>query len=185
METRKIDSNNTHVNLIFLSILVLIFIALLSFYLYSKKTRSITSIPSPTLSPKLQSFGPFPSSTPLPTPTPRSISHGKKRFQVSQGDRNIPLFGSGEINPYDPALGAEQSVIIDVAFADGVDAVSVLVQTDNKDSGPYSLALVSGTKKRGQWKGSWKMNDSYLYIYALTLKAESTASASTVQIALR
>lgn len=177
---QKTKDGNVGVDLIVLCFLIIVFIALLSYYFYSKSTRNKSS--SSISSNKSEKITIVP---PTPTPTPRAIPHGKKKFTVGQGDHTIPQFGEGEIDPYDPASGTEQTVTIAVSHKNPVNSVTVTVQTDHATSEPHQLSRISGTAQKGQWKGSWKINDSYLYTYILTFKAVSSDSSTSVPITLR
>ena len=59
------------------------------------------------------------------------------------------------------------------------------MKTDHVVSRPYPFKLISGTNTDGQWQGSWKMDDTYLYNYLLTLTAESANKSATIEITLR
>ena len=122
---------------------------------------------------------------PAPTATPRPIPTGQKGFTVSQGDKTVPQFGSGVINPYDPAKGATQTVTIAIKFNKPINKVTATLKTDKKTSPPVEFKLISGTNTNGQWQGSWKVIDTYLYSYVLTLQAESGKSVGSAIITLR
>ena len=123
--------------------------------------------------------------SPTPTSTPRPIPTGPKSFTVSQGDKTVPQFSTGIVDPYDPAKGATQTVTINVKFGKPITRVTAILETDKKTSPPVEFKLISGTNTSGQWQGSWKINDTYLYNYVLTLQAESGKSVGSVIITLR
>lgn len=122
---------------------------------------------------------------PTSTSSPRPIPTGPKGFTVSQSDKNVPQFGKGTINPYDPAKNANQTVTIGVKFGKPVTSVSAILKTDKKTSKPITFTLVSGTNTDGTWQGSWKMNDTYFYTYSLSLEAVSEENIGSITITLR
>lgn len=144
------------------------FLSKLKFPSWGKKSPQIAIVVTPT----------------PPTPTPRPIPHGPKGFTVGQADKTVPQFGKGTVDPYDPTKGATQTVTIKVQHTQPVTKVTATIKTDHDISKPYELKLISGTSIDGQWEGSWQVDDSYLYTYAIVLKAVSNKSAS-VEITLR
>jgi hypothetical protein len=125
------------------------------------------------------------SHSPTSTASPRRIPSGPKGFTVSQADKTVPQFGRGEINPYDPAKGATQTLTITVKFKDPVTSVSAILRTDKQSSELIPLTLINGTNTDGQWQATWKITDTYLYNYALSLEAKSGKSVGVVEITLR
>lgn len=118
--------------------------------------------------------------TPTNTPSPKPIPHGKVEFAVSTGKGSTgPRMSQGFIDPYDPKPGAIQTLAIEVA--EPVEKVTAILITDNKTSQEYQLKKVKGTT----WAASWKINDSYLYKYVLTIKATGPNGTSKVDITLR
>lgn len=118
--------------------------------------------------------------TPTNAPSPKLIPHGKVEFGVSTGKGSKgPQMSQGSIDPYDPELGATQTLVIEVA--EPVEKVTAILVTDNKTSPEYQLKKVKGTT----WVGSWKVDDSYLYKYVLTIKATGPNGTSKVDITLR
>ena len=127
-------------------------------------------------------------STTEPTPTPlppRPIPHGKIGFTVGQSDKTVPLFGRGFIDPYDPDKGGTQTVTISVSYKNPVSKVTAILKTDNDTSEAYSFKLVNGSDTEGEWQGSWKVTDTYLYTYALVFNAESSNKSGSVEVTLR
>lgn len=118
--------------------------------------------------------------TPTSTPSPKPIPHGKVEFTVSTGKNSKgPQMSQGFIDPYDPKLGAIQTLVIEVA--EPVEKVTATLITDNKTSQEYQLKKVKGTT----WMGQWKVKDSYLYKYVLTIKAIGPNGTSKVDVTLR
>ncbi len=164
------------VDVIVLGFLFAIFLSLLSFYLYRKYqfTKTNPSNPSAVVV------------TPLPpSPTPRAIPHGKKGFTVGQADKTVPQFGRGFIDPYDPSIGAKQTLTIRVKHSTPVTKVTAVLQTDHETSKPYELHLQSGTQTDGEWSGVWSVNSPYSYTYVLVLTATSELKSAQVTITLR
>lgn len=122
---------------------------------------------------------------PTPTRTPRKIPHGKMEFSVGQSDKTVPQLSKGSIDPYDPENGTTQTMTIAVKHSQPVDKVTATLKTDNATSQPYFFRLVKGTNTDGEWQGSWKVTDTYLYTYVLTLNAVSSDSLGMASIALR
>ncbi|MFA6532444.1 MAG: hypothetical protein WCT22_00425 [Patescibacteria group bacterium] len=121
-----------------------------------------------------------PTNIPIPTRVPRPIPHGKTEFTVSTGKGSPgPLMSQGSINPYDPKLGGIQTLEIEVA--EPVSKVVAVLMTDHKNSPKYPLKKIKGTT----WQGSWKVNDSYLYRYVLTIEATGPTGTSKIDITLR
>lgn len=159
----------------FFSILFVVLILLLVFYFSSKQKPNLTkSGPTSIESDKREKI------PPTNTPTPKPIPHGKVEFTVSTGKNSTgPRMRKGSIDPYDPDLGATQTFTIDVD--EPVNKVIAILTTDNKVSSEYQLKKTTGTT----WQGSWKVNDSYLYKYKLTIKAVGPNGTSKVGITLR
>lgn len=164
------------VDVVILCFLFAIFLTLVSFYFYRKYSATIQ---------KTSSQSEIITSPTPPLPTPRRIPHGKKKFTVGQGDKSIPQFGVGYINPYDPAVGSMQSIVISVKHTQPITSVTARITTDHLESAPYALKLIKGTNLNGEWQGSWKVTDSYLYTYIITFEAKSSSSTATVPITLR
>ena len=166
--------NNSAFRILFL-VFIFLAIILAGFFIYltynsSSKNNRFISTPSPT---------------PSPLPSPKPIPHGKIGFSVGQADKSIPQLGRGSIDPYDPPMGGKQTVTIAVKHSQPVTRVTAVLKTDNSVSQPVPLQLISGTNTDGQWQGSWQVNDTYLYIYNLVLKAESSDKQAAVEITLR
>lgn len=123
--------------------------------------------------------------TPTHIPTPRPIPHGPLGFTVGQSDRTVPQISRGTVDPYYPEKGSTQSMTIQVNHTQPVTAVVATVKTDNGVSQPYPFTLVDGTSIKGTWKGSWTINDSYLYTYAVIFTATSGEKTATVEVTMR
>lgn len=187
MEEKK--QEHTHID-IYILIVVLVVLGGLLYVFVSRKNA-----PSPLTSSTVQtqendeiSGGnenmqvnekPIPTATPQPKPIPK----GKTDFFVSVGN-NVkgPRMGKGTIDPYDPGVNAQQTMTIEVSDTVPVEKVIALLKTDNKTSSEMMLSPVPGTKN---WKGTWTVDDSYLYTYQLTIKATSASGTSSVDVLLR
>lgn len=155
----------------FLVILVFVLVYLL-FYSSLKNKNDLTSIESDKR-------------VIVETPTPRPIPHGKTPFSVGQADKTVPQFGKGSIDPYDPVRGGTLTVTVKVKHNAPVSGVSAIMKTDRTVSISHPLKLISGTNIDGEWQGAWRVGDSYLYRYALVLKAVSSNKSALVEITLR
>lgn len=170
-----VKKNKTEFTFLLVLILLLVFL-LVYFFLKNKKNLSENN---------LSSIESDKRSKQLPTPTPRAIPHGKWGFGVGQSDQTVPQFRRGFIDPYDPAKGGTQTVTINVRHSTSVNKVSAVLKTDHTISQSYPFKLISGSNTNGQWQGSWKVEDTYLYTYALVLKAESSNKSASVEVTLR
>lgn len=171
-------------------IVIVILVALLSIGAYFYARKSLTELQPYKKSSLLSNAKQKPTLTPTiegtPRPSPRAIPHGPKGFTVSQGDKTVPQFGRGTIDPYDPENGATQTVTIAVSHTQPITKVSAILKTDKNISNPIPFTLKSGTNTNGEWTGNWRMTDSYLYTYHLVLQAESAGSKpASVEITLR
>jgi len=139
-----------------------------------------TYVPTDSGPTSIESDKRAPANIPTPTRVPRPIPHGKTEFTVSTGKGSPgPLMSQGFIDPYDPKLGGIQTLVIEVA--EPVEKVTAILITDNKTSPEYQLKKIKGTT----WQVSWKVNDSYLYRYVLTIKATGPTGTSKIDITLR
>jgi hypothetical protein len=144
------------------------------------------AIKSPLLFPRHTKISIAPTPIPTPTPTPRPIPHGPKGFSVSQSDKTVPQFGSGTIDPYDPAIGATETITVAVRHTIPVTKVTAVLKTDHTISAPIPFTLKSGTSKNGQWSASLHITDTYFYTYGLVLQAGSVSGpGASVEITLR
>lgn len=138
-----------------------------------------------TPQPTKQNISMTSSRAPLITPTPRSIPHGPKRFSVGQSDKKVPQFSNGTIDPYDPEMGGTQSITISLQHSQPISTVTLKLKTDHKISEAYPLTLSEGTPTNGVWKGTWQINDTYLYTYGIVLQAVSNTTTASVEITMR
>lgn len=125
-----------------------------------------------------------PSPTTKPTITPEPIPHGPKGFSISGGKHNAPLFGRGRIDPYDPQQGETQTIIINIQSQSPVTNVQAILTTDHQEN-QIPMELVEGSETDGKWQGSWQVNDTYLHIYKLTIKATNSENTQEATLILR
>jgi hypothetical protein len=165
-------------------ITIIVFVTILlsvGAYLYARKSPILSFLPKfSTLQRNLAS-----AIAPTPTPTPAPISHGPINFSVSQGNKTIPQFRNGTIDPYDPQQGATQTVTIAIKHTQPVTKVTAVLKTDHAVSAPFPFTLIQGTATDGTWKGSWQVTDTYLYTYRIKLDAISASGSATNEMVLR
>lgn len=121
----------------------------------------------------------FVAPTPTPTPTPKPIPTGKQTFSVSSGKKTGPQFATGEIDPYDPAMGSRQTFSVSVKGTNPVTTVSLTIATDTK-SRTIAMDLNDGT-----YSGSWIVDDTYFYTYLATFTASDGSEENKVELTLR
>lgn len=200
----KLKNEHVSVDVIILVALVIILIALVSFYLIGGKEKGTTS--RPTISPTQRQEEVL-TQTPLatgtvvitrtptieitkaptatPTPSPKPIPHGSKNFMVSIGsDIKGPRMGKGTIDPYDPAIGGKQKLTIEVNDTVPVQKVVATLKTDKKTT-EHTLTAGPGVTNKGNWSGEWAVDDSYLHTYILSIQATSASGTSIVDVTLR
>lgn len=112
-----------------------------------------------------------PTASPTPTVPPLS-SKGTYKFTVSAGGDTPGLITSGVLNPVDPPLGGKQE--FEVTTAEGAENVVITLTTDTKEE---TIPLTKDSQKPNSWRGSWNLDDSYLYKY--TLKVQGTVNGNT------
>gem|GEM_PF-2121388 len=199
----KTKNEHISVDAIILVTLVIILIALASFYLIGKKEKVTTAIPTispvqqqeiPTQIPLITGTGAITkiptivitkAPTAIPTPSPKPIPHGTKNFMVSIGsDIKGPRMGKGTIDPYDPAFSGKQKLTIEVNDTVPVQKVVAILKTDKK-SVEHALTAGPRVTNKGNWSGEWTVDDSYLYTYILSIQATSANGTSSVDVTLR
>lgn len=100
------------------------------------------------------------------------LAQGKQSFTV-EGSGN-PAVVSGDIDPLDPMVGANQSFSVRVRDTDPVTSVSVSFQTDN-GLRSFPLSLTSGTELDGNWTESWVVTDTHNTTYKFTVRMTDAA----------
>ena len=105
-----------------------------------------------------------------PSPTPVALNHGKYTFEYSWGQgTTVPKMNAVTLDPNDPDVGATQNMQARFTHTAPISAITAEVWTDSTMKS-YPLTLTSGTAENGVWSGSWKISESYLYRYIVTLK---------------
>lgn len=114
----------------------------------------------------------------------RPLPTGPQAFTVSSGEKNVPRITGGLIDPYDPKVGAAQRITVNVEDENPVDSVRVSIETD-RGSKTHILKLMSGTRNKGTWEGSWRIDDSYNQRYRAILIATSKTGKAVIELTLR
>lgn len=114
----------------------------------------------------------------------RPLPTGRQPFTISSGEKNVPRITGGYIDPYDPKIGAAQTIAVNVEDENPVDSVRVAIETD-RGSKTHLLKLASGTRNKGTWEGSWRIDDSYNQRYRAILIATSRTGKATIELTLR
>lgn len=125
--------------------------------------------PSPTSSPTASPTA-SPISSPSPSPPPGGYYQGDLTVFVSTP--NNPQMMKVTISPFDPVLGATQTISLSVRDTSGTPIISVLltVLTDNR-SNNYQMSLQSGSNTNGVWATSFTVTDTHETRYELRLLA--------------
>ncbi len=142
---------------------------------YRLESPATESTPSPAAS-----FPKAPS-----TPPPKRLVQGRQTFTVSSTDRTKgPQFSEIVVDPYDPAVGREQTMMIAVSDTFPVARVSVTVATD-KGRKSYPMKLASGEATKGVWEATWNVEDSHEVTYNATFMAQDSKYTDTVTLTMR
>lgn len=116
-------------------------------------------------------------------PTPEPLAQGKQSFTVDGGGN--PAVVSGDIDPLDPMVGANQTFSVRVRDTDPVTSVSVSFQTDNGVR-TFPLNLSSGTDLDGNWTETWVVTDTHNVTYKFTIRmTDSAGRTDQMTISLR
>ncbi|MCJ7805607.1 hypothetical protein MUP46_03105 [Patescibacteria group bacterium] len=121
----------------------------------------------------------FPTPTPIQniwsayTTTPPPIGHGTQLYRTSGGVQGLPTISEVILDPEDPEVGSNQSIIVKANYTSPIKGVEVVLHTDDYKDTTYPLQLSSGTPTDGEWKGTWKVENSYNYIYRVTVKVKN------------
>lgn len=123
--------------------------------------------------------------SPLPTPQPKRLAQGRQEFTVSSKDATKgPQFSTIVVDPYDPRVGASQTMSITVSDKVPVTTVTVTVATDTEKK-TYPLKLSSGEGTNGVWEGTWKSEDTHETSYTATFTAKDGRNTDTVTLTIR
>jgi hypothetical protein len=123
---------------------------------------------------------------PTPTPTPKEntwepykgqpkplVMFGKQTYQINGSTKGAPKISEASFDPIDVKKGGTQIITVKVLDEKSeVTGVTVTMWTDNKNT-DVQLKLSTGTTKDGSWAGTFKLDDSYDYIYHATINARN------------
>lgn len=136
---------------------------------------------------KLPSPSPTPTPNPTPTPkaTPSPLKQGKETYTISQTSGVRPRIVLAEIDPHEPKVGESQRIKVWVIDQAPILEVTISLRSDNKTTTLPPTRLVEGTNLDGKWETSWNINDSILFTYVFSLKAQGTSVKSSVNLPIR
>ena len=106
----------------------------------------------------------------------------KDTYTISS--ENPPYFTWASFDPLAYKKGETQVVEVKIENEIPVDEVKVTMITDNY-SKTYELELIEGTTKKGTWRGSWVVQDSYDSQYQAELYAKNESEESKVVVSFR
>lgn len=121
----------------------------------------------------------------------RHIPSGKTGFQVSVSPTpGWPAFGDGWIDPYDPAIGAQQTFRIAVGVTppqgNPIQSVTITPILDSGQLVGYPAVLVSGSAlTSGYWEATYTVSESYCYNYLISVVAVNALGQKVVTLTLR
>lgn len=119
------------------------------------------------------------------TPVPKRLVQGRQTFSVSSTDKTEgPQFSEIVVDPYDPAVGKDQTMTIAVSDTVPVASVTVTVATD-KGRKSYPMKLASGEATRGVWEATWNVEDSHEVTYNASFMAKDSTYTDTVTLTMR
>jgi hypothetical protein len=136
---------------------------------------------------KEQGFGSIVNLKPTPTPVPRVISPlptGTQSWKLSRGKAVTgPQIQTATVDPLTPNKGVVQTITITAKNDSPITATATLT-TDNKHQSS-AMKLTSGTSTEGTWSVSWKMDDTYNYIYHIDFVLQSATGDWTGALTFR
>lgn len=122
---------------------------------------------------------------PSPSPTPTKLFHGKETYSVSRGtDATGPNISSVTLDPLDPDEQESQTISVKASNADPITAVSLSIRTDYQTT-TLTPVLTDGNATDGTWSAAWKIPESYLYNYIVTVKVTSGQQTTTIPVTIR
>jgi hypothetical protein len=105
--------------------------------------------------------------------TPPPIGHGTQVYNVSGGVEGLPRITMVTLIPEDPEMNSSQTITVKASYTSPIQGVEVVLHTDDYKDTTYPLQLSSGTPTDGEWKGTWKVENPYNYIYRVTVKVKN------------
>lgn len=139
----------------------------------SSTSQSLASLPAaltPTPSPQ-------PSPSPSPAPPPKLYTGN---VFISVSTPNNPQMMLVNINPFDPKIGEDQSLSLNVRDTTGapITRVELTVITD-KGANYYPMTLTSGSATNGTWAATYKVTDTHETRYSVKLVAANQTGQSS------
>jgi len=118
-------------------------------------------------------------------PSPVPLAHGRQTYRISGGTQGLPTISEAVLDPEDPEMGSTQTISVKANYDSAIKEVSAVLHTDDKDT-TQVLQLSSGSPTNGEWKGSWKVENSFDRSYSITVRAKNEQSlVQSVTITLR
>lgn len=105
--------------------------------------------------------------------TPPPIGHGTQVYKISGAVEGLPRITEVTLIPEDPEMNSSQTISVKTNYTSPIQGVEVVLHTDDYKDTTYPLTLSSGSPTDGEWKGTWKVNNSYNYIYRVTVKVKN------------
>jgi len=180
-------------NVVIIGVGILVVIFYIAFnigiWIYAKNTKKVThlaiknEVRQETPPNVVKSPIPTKQSTPTitPTPTPSQLtSKGVYDFSVSAGAGTQTLITGGTLDPVDPPIGGKQN--FEVRAAAQATNLYITLKTDTKEK---KVTLSKDPVKPDTWRGSWTMDDTYLYIYTVRVFGSINGKGMNHPIMLR
>lgn len=111
------------------------------------------------------------------------LAQGRQTYFISSSEKG-PKIMEATVDPFDPAPGDRQSMLVSASDAQPVRRVKVAMHMDHGIV-EYPMALVSGSPTGGRWEASWIVSDTHDYVYGAGITAESTSGVAAVELTFR
>lgn len=174
-------SGDTELTILFIVVFFLVFLILgIVYYNFTSKSNKKTSLvfknsQTETSEPSIEDESPAASPIPAsPTPTkkpPKPILSGYQEFNIQNTKKVGPIPYYISFNPYDPKINSNQTVTIKLRALNPVQKVTYRINTDNAQTEPIDLKLISGKPTDGQWQGDFVINDTYDETFYMVFEA--------------
>ncbi len=116
---------------------------------------------------------------------PKRLAQGKQTFEVSGSNRQQgPTITQVTIDPYDPAIGTQQTVQVLITGTSPLLTVRATLVTDNGER-VYPLMLSSGQPLSGTWSNSWTTTETHDVTYLLKITASDGKTDDSVTLTIR
>ncbi len=120
-----------------------------------------------------------------PKPTIKPLPTGKQVYAYSHGDDVAgPKPTEVTIDPIDPEQGGTQLLSVKIGNTTPVSKANIVLKTDNQEK-EYPLVLTEKGDDFDIWTASWKMNDSYDYIYKVSIVVDGTVETFSGGLSFR